>query len=255
MQEQEYVKLAAVEDTMWYFRALHGHAVTLIRAHYPGAGGHLLDAGCGTGGFIRRAYPLLPSLRFHGIDLFQIACDLAVRRGTPRVTRASSTQLPFMDESMAVVTSLDVLQHIPDQEKAVSEIFRVLEPGGLAVINAPAYEWLWSYHDDVTDTERRYTRPAMLSLLSSAGFTVVRSTYWNFLPLPVVAAKRKLLGGMGGTDDVKLYPGWAEKLLGAGMALERKWFTRVSRLPAGSSVLVAAVKPEIMTEPEKHVAS
>ncbi len=243
MQEQEYLKLAQVEDSMWYFRALHEHAATLIRTHHPLARGYLLDAGCGTGGFIRRTAPAFPSLRFLGVDLFQIACDLARERGTPRVVRASSTQLPFNDDSMAAVTSLDVLQHIPDHEKAVSEILRVLEPGGLAVINAPAYDWLWSYHDDVTDTERRYTRPSMLKLLSSAGFVIVQSTYWNFLPLPVVAAKRKLLAGLGGTDDVKLYPPWAEKLLGAGMTLERRWFTSIARLPAGSSVLVAARKP------------
>ena len=243
MQRDEYRKLAEVEDHMWYFRALHEHASTMMRSHHPRGAGRLLDAGCGTGGFIRRTSASFPSLRFIGIDLFQIACDLAHERGTPRVARASSTQLPFPDASMAVVTSLDVLQHIPDHERAVSEIFRVLEPGGLAVVNGPAYEWLWSYHDDVTDTERRYTRGRMLRLLESAGFDVVQSTYWNFLPLPLVAAKRKLLGGVGGTDDVKMYPPWAEKLLGAGSAIERLWFTSVSPLPAGSSVLCAARKP------------
>lgn len=243
MQREEYIKLAEVEDAMWYFRALHEHAATLIRRHSPRASGLLLDAGCGTGGFIRRVNKLFPSLRFTGIDLFQIACDLAHERGTPRITRASSTELPFADDSMAVVTSLDVLQHIPDHEKAVAEIFRVLEPGGLAVVNGPAYEWLWSYHDDVTDTERRYTRGRMLRLLRSAGFDIAQSTYWNFLPLPLVAAKRKLLGAVGGTDDVKMYPPWAERLLAAGSDIERKWFTTVSPLPAGSSVLCAAIKP------------
>ena len=198
---------------MWYFRALHEHAATFIRTHHSHAAGNLLDAGCGTGGFIRRATPGFPNLRFIGIDLFQIACELAQQRGTPRITRASSTELPFDTSTMAVVTSLDVLQHIPDQERAVAEIYRVLEPGGLAVINAPAYEWLWSYHDDSTDTERRYTRTRMLTLLRKAGFDVVQSTYWNLLPLPLVTAKRKLLGGLGGTDDVKLYPKWADACL------------------------------------------
>jgi SAM-dependent methyltransferase len=146
---------------------------------------------------------------------------------------------------MAVVTSLDVLQHIPDQEKAASEIFRVLEPGGVAVINAPAYMWLWSYHDDATDTERRYTRTRLLRLLSSAGLEEVRSTYWNFLPLPAVVAKRKLLARFGDSNDVKLYPPLAERVLDAGMALERAWIGRVSGLPAGSSVLVAVRKPAL----------
>lgn len=243
MQRDEYLKLAEVEDTMWYFRALHKHAASLIRAHHPSARGRLLDAGCGTGGFIRRASEWFPNLGFAGIDLFQIACELAYGRGTSRIARASVTQLPFADNSMAVVTSLDVLQHIPDHEKAASEIFRVLEPGGLAVINAPAYMWLWSYHDDVTDTERRYTRSRTIRLLTGAGFEIARSTYWNFLPLPIVAAKRKLLSRIADANDVKLYPPFAERVLNSAMTLERAWISSVSRLPAGSSVLVAARKP------------
>jgi SAM-dependent methyltransferase len=242
MQSAEYHKRARVEDDMWYFRALHAHARALITNYRPDANGLLLDAGSGTGGFIRRAAPWFPRLRFVGIDLFQIACDLAREKGTPRIARASTTSLPFRDASMSVVTSLDVLQHIPDHEAAAAEIARVLEPGGLAVINAPAYMWLWSYHDDVTDTERRYTRPGVARLLSAAGLEVLRSTYWNFLPLPIVVAKRKLLARFAGADDVKLYPPWAERVLGAGMALERGWIGAVGRLPAGSSVLVAARK-------------
>lgn len=243
MQKEEYLKLAEVEDSMWYFRALHNHAANLIRAHHPNARGMLLDAGCGTGGFIRRVSRWFPDLRFAGIDLFQIACELARSRGTARVARASATDLPFPDNSMSVVTSLDVLQHIPDHQKAAAEIFRVLEPGGLAVVNGPAYMWLWSYHDDATETERRYTRPGMLRLLAGAGFEEVRSTYWNFLPLPIVVAKRKLFARFSDSNDVKLYHPVAERVLDSGMSLERAWISRVSRLPAGSSVLVAVRKP------------
>ena len=243
MQHDEYLKLADVEDRMWYFRSLHNHAADLIREHRPRAGSFLLDAGCGTGGFVRRASKWFAGLELVAIDLFQIACELAHARGTPHVARASATDLPFPRESMSVVTSLDVLQHIPDQERAVSELFRVLEPGGLAIVNGPAYEWLWSYHDDVTDTERRYTRTRMIQLLESAGFEVRRATYWNFLPLPIVVAKRKLLWWMRESNDVRMYPPLAERMLNAAMDLERSWIRRAGRLPAGSSVLVAARKP------------
>lgn len=242
MEIAEYHKLAEVEDTMWYFRALHEHAAGLIEAHSPSAGGVLLDAGCGTGGFIRRLRTRFPKLHFTGIDLFQIACDLAVGRGTPRIVRASATDLPFADRSIAVVTSLDVLQHVTDHERGAAELFRVLEPGGFAVINAPAYMWLWSYHDRATGAVRRYTRTGMVRLLSVAGFEIVSSTYWNFIPLPAVIAKRKLFARFGDGDDVKPYPPWAERVLDAGMAAERSWIRGVSRLPAGSSALVAARK-------------
>ncbi len=243
METAEYHKLAEVEDGMWYFRALHEHAARLIEAHRPAVEGVLLDAGCGTGGFIRRLQDRFPLLRFTGIDLFQIACELAVSRGTPRISRASVTSLPFDGGSIAVIASLDVLQHVADHEKAAAEFFRVLEPGGVAVINAPAYMWLWSYHDQATDTVRRYTRPEMVNMFSRAGFEILSSTYWNFLPLPAVVAKRKLFARFGAGDDVKLYPAWAERVLDAGMALERSWIRAVGRLPAGSSVLVAMRKP------------
>lgn len=243
METAEYVKLAEVEDRMWYFRALHSHAAGLLREHLPGARGTLLDAGCGTGGFIRRAAPWFPDLTFSGIDLYQVACDLAIERGTPRIVRASVTALPFADASMAAVTSLDVIQHIADHESAAAELHRVLEPGGLLVMNAPAFMWLWSYHDDVTHTERRYTRRGLSTLLKKAGFSVLRGIYWNFLPLPLIVAKRKLFWRLSDADDVKAYPPIAERILDAGMALERAWIRSVSRLPVGSSVLLAARKP------------
>jgi SAM-dependent methyltransferase len=243
VQHDEYLKLAEVEDRMWYFRSLHAHARDLIREYTPRPSGILLDAGCGTGGFVRRARSWFPGLDFAAIDLFQIACDLARGRGTPNVARASSTELPFATGSMTIVTSLDVLQHIPDQQKAASEILRVLRPGGLAVVNGPAYQWLWSYHDDVTDTERRYTRGRMSGLLRKAGFEVMRSTYWNFIPLPLVAARRKLLWWLGDSNDVRMYPPVAERVLNAVMSVERSWIGKVGALPAGSSVLVAARKP------------
>jgi SAM-dependent methyltransferase len=243
LETAEYYKLAEVEDSMWYFRALHEHAAGLIEAHGPGAEGVLLDAGCGTGGLLRRFQRRFPGLCVTGIDLFQVACELAISLGTPRVSRAAATALPFADGSVAVVTSLDVLQHVVDHEQAAAEFFRVLKPGGLAVINVPAYMWLWSYHDHATGTERRYTRPEMARMLSRAGFEIISSTYWNFIPLPAVVAKRKLFARFGAGDDVKLYPAWAERMLDAGMALERKWISRVSPIGAGSSVLVAARKP------------
>lgn len=227
---------------MWYFRALHSHAAGLLREHLPGARGNLLDAGCGTGGFIRRASRWFPDLAFSGIDLYQVACDLATERQTPRIARASVTALPFADESMAAVTSLDVIQHISDHESAAAELYRVLEPGGLLVMNAPAFSWLWSYHDDVTHTERRYTRSGLSMVLEKAGFSVLRGTYWNFLPLPLIVAKRKLFWKLSDADDVKVYPALAEKILAAAMGLERRWIRGVSRLPIGSSVLLAARK-------------
>jgi ubiquinone/menaquinone biosynthesis C-methylase UbiE len=73
MNIDEYIKLAEVEDQMWYFRSLHAHVGrALAPALRPGAA--VLDAGCGTGGMIlrlRAAHPDWTTFRhrFHAARL------------------------------------------------------------------------------------------------------------------------------------------------------------------------------------------
>ena len=51
---------------------------------------------------------------------------------------ASATDLPYPDASFQAVVFYDVLEHIPDAERCVAEIFRVLRPGGLLAATVPA---------------------------------------------------------------------------------------------------------------------
>src|SRR6186713_3158521 len=81
MDPAEYPKLAAVEDTMWYFRALHALARGALERELPAeTPAEILDAGCGTGGLIRRLSAAHPAWRWSGVDLSPIACALARQR-------------------------------------------------------------------------------------------------------------------------------------------------------------------------------
>lgn len=245
LQTDEYIKLADVEDRMWYFRSLHRHGVNALHTEpaEPLPPGPILDAGCGTGGFIKRLAPQFPDRRVDGIDFSALACDLARRRTGANIEVASITSLPFADESYAAVLSLDVIVQIPNPQDALREFYRVLTPGGRLVINAAAYRWLWSYHDDSCQTCHRYNKRELVDLIRSAGFRIEQATYWNFIPLPLIVAKRKLFRTASDTSDVRLYPAPVEALLDAAMALEHTWIRTVSPLPAGSSVFVVARKP------------
>ncbi|NDB77378.1 MAG: methyltransferase domain-containing protein, partial [Verrucomicrobia bacterium] len=66
--------------------------------------------------------------------------------------------LPFADASFDAVVSADVVCQVENPEAAAAEFMRVLRPGGVMVINVPAYRWMWSYHDDSCQTKHRYTR-------------------------------------------------------------------------------------------------
>ncbi len=244
MEADEYRKLAEVEDAMWYFRALHAHLERELDRTLAGRNAVVLDAGCGTGGLIRRLGPRRPAWRWTGVDLSPLACGLARERGGgAEIREASVTALPWGEAAFDAVVSADVLYHVDDDAAALREFFRVLRPGGIVVINVPAYRWLWSYHDTAVHSRRRYGRGEVLAKLAAAGFSGGRATYWNTLPFPLVVARRKLFPAPSDGSDVRLFPAPLEAAFNAAMAVERAWLRGVGRLPFGSSILAVAQKP------------
>ena len=240
MDAEEHRKLAAVEDAMWYFRALHGHIERELVARLPAGPARMLDAGCGTGGLIRRMASRRPEWTWTGVDVSPLACQLARELGTPDVRESSVTALPFRDGEFAAVVSADVLYHLDDDEAALREMARVLRPGGVMVINVPAHRWLWSYHDVAVEGRRRYVRQELAGKLGRAGLTVQRLTHWNTVLLPLIAARRKLLPAPKGGSDVSLSPPWLEREFSGLMAGESAWLRHVGNLPLGSSILAVA---------------
>jgi hypothetical protein len=122
-------------------------------------------------------------------------------------------------------------------------LFRVLRPGGFVVLNVPAYQWLWSYHDVAVHSRRRYSRGELLAQLRIAGLVRARATHWNTLPFPLIVLRRKLLPAPREGGDVKLYPATIEAGFNAMMALEQAWVRGGGWLPFGSSIFAVAGKP------------
>ncbi len=242
MQPDEYRKMAGVEDAMWYYRALHRHVARSL-THAVGADARVLDAGCGTGGLLRRLQAEHPAWRLTGVDFSPLACALARERTGAEVVQGSVAELPFADAGFDAVVSCDVLCQVADPARAAAEFHRCLRPGGAAVLTMPAYPWMFSYHDREVGNLRRTTRREVDGLLRGAGFTVVRSTYWNLLPFPLAVLRRKILPPAAPRSDVGLFPAPMEAFFNALMAAEHGWLGRGGSLPAGNSVLTVARKP------------
>ena len=204
-----------------------------------------LDAGCGTGGLILSLRKLDRGWRFSGIDFMPLACELATQRCGPAtdIRVASITQLPFADASFSSVVSADVICQVPNPEVAVAEFYRVLQPGGLLVVNVPAYQWMWSYHDDTCQTHHRYGRRELAALLKSGGGTDVRSTHWNALTFPAIWAKRKLFRTANSTSDVRPYPRIVEWIGSVAMGIEHAWVRAGGTWAWGTSLFAVARKP------------
>lgn len=220
---------------MWWYRALHAR---LLRA-IDGVDGPLLDAGCGTGGFLARVPARFAAI---GMDYHPPAAARAMHKaGVPAVSGSINT-LPFDNGSFGVVVSADVLSHAAaDPERALGEMFRVLRPGGRLVLNLPAFRWLLSAHDLRVHNTRRFTAGGVRALLADAGFAAPRARYWNGLLLPLMVAQRKLLArGTESRSDVATFPPWQDRILFAATEIER---ALPFPLPAGGSVLAVAHKP------------
>jgi SAM-dependent methyltransferase len=108
----------------------------------------LLDVGCGTGVFLAEALKKFPRLSACGIDLSEKMLEKAVIRGQRWpgrfvAVRGESGQLPFGDNQFDVVTCSHSFHHYPDQRAAMHEMFRVLRPGGRAMIIDGWRDRLW----------------------------------------------------------------------------------------------------------------
>lgn len=108
--------------------------------------GELLDIGCGEGA-------LLDAIggRGVGVDLNPERLVLAANRGMP-VVLANACALPFPDQTFETVVSMEVLEHVPDMEQTISEVRRVLRPGGKWLVSVPGVT-LRSWYE-----MRRYNR-------------------------------------------------------------------------------------------------
>ncbi len=246
MRPDEYRKLAAAEDGMWYFRALHRHFFDELRfAGLTGRPARILDAGCGTGGLLRRLARWEPTWQLHGIDFSAAACAFARERCGEKVeiVEASALALPYEAGSFDAILSADVMCQLRDPATAFREMARVLRPGGVALVNAPAYQWMWSYHDDACESVHRFTRPEVAALYSGAGFVSRKLTHWNALPFPAVWARRKLFPPGPDSSDVQEASPLVERSLDIIMAVERAWWSAGGDWAWGTSIFGSGQKP------------
>lgn len=254
MQAEDFNYLYELEGRFWWFAGMRTIASALLDEYCsPNSDRIILDAGCGTGGNLLWLQRYAGDGEIYGIDLSGQALQFCRQRGSEPVVQASVTDMPFDDSSFDLVTSFDVLAQLPTPEantKAMSEMYRVLRPGGVGFIRTAAYEWLRSGHDDALGTQKRYSLAELSSRLERNGFTVLRATYANSLLLPAAAFRRLVLKRVRLADsgsDVKPLPRWLGPLnttMRVMLQAEAAWLGTMHRnLPAGVSAICVVRKP------------
>jgi SAM-dependent methyltransferase len=204
MEITAYFEEDEVEATHWWFKGRRKLFGEILAACGIGKGDAILDAGTSSGSNLR----LLRDLGFRnyrGLELSPEAIAISDRKGLGPVERGDICAMPFADGSFDFVFSTDILEHVEDDNRALSEIHRVLKPGGRCLITVPAFPSLWGHHDTITHHKRRYRQAPLLKQVKAAGLRTLTSYHFNyllFLPIWMVRAVMRRVSSKPRNDNL-----------------------------------------------------
>ncbi len=239
-----YPRIAAVEDTHWWFAARRAICDRMIARFALPAAAAILEPGCGTGG----NFAMLARWgKLYAMDDDSAALSYAGARGIGEIARGHlPDQIPFDQVSFDLIVMTDVLEHLDEPARALRALRERCKPGGRLLVTVPAMDWLWSEHDATHHHRRRYSAVALRGLTEAAGFEIDYLSYYNFLLFPVIAGVRlgqRLRGrpaaGVNGRHDLALPPAMLNAVLLRLFASERHLLGTV-RIPFGVSLLMIA---------------
>lgn len=242
MNKSEYAKLYEVEKYYWW----HQGRLKLIESQFLGLSKtgplKILNVGGGTGGTV-------PTLEQFGevenLDISDDAIKFMNQNGY-RASKYDGKKLPFSDNNFDVVCAFDVLEHIKEDDKALKEWARVLKPQGHILITVPAYQWLWSKHDESMHHFRRYSRTKLSKLVESVNSLSKEKISYGFMfsfPLVVINRFTEKIFKNNQKPEAKFpkLPKPVNKLFIMILVLESRIMRYVS-LPWGTSVVAVLKK-------------
>lgn len=243
--EQQYHQL---EEAHWWFAGRRDAIRKLIRSLHIPTTADILEIGC-SGGPLQQLLLSDGYTQLTGIDISEKAIALAQTRGLVNVSVMDGAHLAFPDNSFDLLLASDVLEHIADEQQAAREWCRVLRPGGRMLVFVPAFQLLWTRHDEVNHHFRRYTGAHLRHVLRQAGLELERTSYWNsalFFPATAIRLLQRLpavrsASAVSHTGDLKQLPRWLNSLLSNLLKTENSLLQHMS-LPVGVSVFAVARK-------------
>ncbi|MEM6472435.1 MAG: class I SAM-dependent methyltransferase [Planctomycetota bacterium] len=218
----------------WWWRARESVLLREIERYARGRRDlRLLDVGCGDGLFF-------PKLKAFGEVLGVETDQLIVSDSNPD---RASIHVGKLDEDcphqgpFSIILMLDVLEHIEHPSETLRQATSLLADDGILLITVPAFQFLWTRHDEINHHYRRYTKTTINSLAAESGVQLKRTEYFfHWLVAAKLAVRFKEAVIAGEPSPAELSPAWVNRLLLGISKIERAMLGSLP-LPVGSSLL------------------
>jgi SAM-dependent methyltransferase len=144
------------------------------------------DLGCSSGHLLRDLRRARPNAQLIGVDLIGSGLRNA-HRSIPDayLLQADVCDLPLGDASVDAAVSANLLEHVPDDARALAELARVLRPGARAVLVVPASPGTYDYYDRFLGHMRRYARGELAAKARRAGLEVIQDAHLGSILFPL----------------------------------------------------------------------
>jgi SAM-dependent methyltransferase len=238
-----YPRMAAVEDTHWWFAGRRAICERMLDRIALPPHAAILELGCGTGG----NFPMLARRgELYAMDADESALGFAASRHLAKLARGSlPREFPFAARRFDLVVMTDVLEHLDDEHGSLRVVHSSLKARGWLLMTVPALRWLWSEHDAAHHHRRRYRAIELRRLLDDCGFAADYLSYYNFLLFPAIAGVRLFqrlhaaAPGVNGRHDLTMPSRFVNAMLLRLFSCER-FVLGPLRLPIGVSLIALA---------------
>lgn len=186
---------ASIESGHWWFVIRHRLFFREINTLNIPKNSAVLEVGSSTGVNLN----LLNDMDFTwitAIDRSEIATQFCSKGQLSDIVQGDGVCLPFKENTFSLVLATDFLEHVEMDGSAIGEIYRVLLPGGTALITVPAFKCLWGLEDQIANHLRRYRLQPFRSMFDRVGFHIQRCYYFNYILFAPIWITRKIIHAM-----------------------------------------------------------
>lgn len=161
------------------------HAIRQLRRHLGTQSRVLLEVGSSSGFMLADLRKAFPAATVVGSDVIRGPLERLAQQMPIPLLHFDLVGCPLPDACVDAAVLLNVLEHVKEDTAAIQQLFRILKPGGVAVIEVPAGPHLFDVYDQVLMHWRRYTMADLCRQLTSAGFEITHRSHLGFWLYPM----------------------------------------------------------------------